>query len=184
MSQNVMHLVDKTSVIVHIGGYGSETKLYKYNVDPDKCYFIDPMFPHTSLSDHHFRMVIGDKDGHEKVYFAENWQNTSIFKNVAQSKKRPKRIPCRTMDTFIEENDIGHIDLLICNAEGAEYRLFCAETADWLLNTDKIAIDLHLGIVEEQEEWIPFIINTLKELHFEVQIKNKGNYLAVFAERK
>jgi Methyltransferase FkbM domain len=62
--------------------------------------------------------------------------------NVAVSDSGEKVVAAITMQTFLETNHIGKVDLLKIDVEGAEEFIFFSNT-DWLIKVNAILIEIH-----------------------------------------
>jgi len=188
MSQKVMQHVGKDDIVIHIGGKGSEGKLYKHDVDPKKVFFVDPLFEGQE-DKNCFGLCISDREGNVPVFVPENgasWQNTSMFRSLAETDAPGIVVRSTTLDRFMEERGLDRIDLLICNSEGGEYRMLSeGAPKDWIGKTRMVAIDFHRGVMEENEEREAMDeAIALLERHYDIEREDRGNYVAVFGRRK
>jgi len=167
----------KEDIIIHLGGAGTERKIYKYDIDLSKIYFIDPLYKETKHPCYKF--AISSKKQKLTFYKALSWQNSSTFEKYPNKISETFQVEAVTLDYFLKMNSISHINYLISNMEGGEYSLF--KNTNWLNKVDCLMIDFHFGTVPNEEKEIQSINNLLNK-NFKTLSYRKNDCLRILGK--
>ncbi len=110
--------------------------------------------------------AIADKEGTITFYFSGNDEAGSIFENISDqfSLLEKRDIPCMTFTQLLVEHNIGTIDLLKIDIEGAELQLLDSITDIQLSQISQIAVEFHDFLDKNQINPILKIKGRLEEL--------------------
>lgn len=106
--------------------------------------------------------AISNKDG--KVKFYHNTNSTAHNLSIPQDEKDFEEVEIVTFDTFMKRNKLTHIDVLKCDPEGEEGKIFASdEFAKWAPKIDVIVGEWHRwGSME-----MPLFANLLKDVGYD-----------------
>lgn len=136
-------------VVVEVGSHiGDGVK--EFYKKTKKVYAIEPNFESYNqlkkICDKAFNFAISGKTGVYKLYkLKKHSRCTSLNGKVRKLKKenaQVDRVTVKSMDDFIEEQNIKHVRLMRFDCYGAEYSIF-EERTDFLKYTDIILITIH-----------------------------------------
>lgn len=107
-------------------------------------------------------VAISNKDEIVKLYHNDN--STAFNLNLEQQGKDYEEVEAITFDTFMKRNKLTHIDLLKCDPEGEEGKIFASdEFKKWAPEIDVIVGEWHYwGNCE-----MPLFANMLRDLGFD-----------------
>jgi len=141
------------SCVIDVGAFLGETskELCKSaGADPKNFFLIEPHPGNFDVLQRNMpgynlhNIAISDHDGEEELFFDLNYTNaTSMWREMPAGKGGAVgsfKVLCKTMDTFVK--DLGCIDLMMVNAEGAEFKLFAGSTR-FLSKVNCLAIHFH-----------------------------------------
>jgi FkbM family methyltransferase len=102
-----------------------------------------------------FGFAVSGTNGPVEFFLADNPQSSSVAAASAGAGSVPVRVEGKMLETFLDEQQIAHVDLLKMDVEGAEKGVF--ETAsDAVLNRiDQITIEFHdfTGAMTAADVW-------------------------------
>lgn len=99
-----------------------------------------------------FPQAVAGKIGEINLSFDANDSFTTsatMFKSMNEEDNSLK-VPCVSLQTVMNENDIQKCDLLKMDCEGAEYDILYNCPVDYLQRIDQIAMEVHRGESENQ----------------------------------
>ncbi len=97
---------------------------------------------------------------------------TSVFKKSQDVKSFP--VKAVKFDTFLEENEINHIDFIKLDCEGAEYEILYDLPKLKFKIIKSLCIETHKG--ENDDQNLIYLNNYLKNVGYKTQILDEGNY--------
>jgi len=182
--------LNKNSVVIDIGAYiGYVSKdLFRYvkGADPKNYYLIEACKKNFSVLEKNcssfrlFNCAISDKTGKQEFYIGDHSgsqgtsQANSLFAEFIGNKKWNKQLTSYevdtfTLDDFLANNNISHVDYLKINCEGGEYKIFDS-SLDFLDITSCINLQIHgkdpVFLTEEMRNKKQWINNMLIERNF------------------
>ena len=177
----------KNPVVIDIGANIGEFSMYcvkknskVYSVEHDKAVFpmlklnVEKFFPNIVP----FNMSISDKTGKQNLYYATLTGSTTIvepiktddfekveLENFSSENKVFGETNGITLDDFIDQNKIDFIDLIKCDAEGAEPEIIKGLRK----NSDRIGY-ITIDTIGERngEDTTDEVVKLLKERNFEI----------------
>lgn len=178
---------DKEDVVVWIGAWPSEKKAYKYpNLDPKKCYYIDPLYEESKVSENGinlFSVAISDREGKEEMFVSKSTQNTSLYRNHAENIENVKTVKAMTLDAFYDKCRLEKVHFLHVNAEGAEFKIINSPTKHWLDKTENVWLEFHKFLEDDWKTQMLVFKKLLKEKGFFVKIWDSGTYEVMTATK-
>ncbi len=162
------------SIVFDVGGYEGDwaaeiAARYKcsiYVFEPVKKFFsgIQDRFK-SNFQVKVFQFGIGAKD--ENLEIAVMDESSSVFRNKSQRHQdiTKQKIMLKSINTFVVENNISHIDLIKINIEGGEYDLLESMISSGLIkNILNVQVQFH-DFVQNAGERMNKIKNKLRETH-------------------
>ena len=174
-------------IIVDIGANIGEFSLYclnknstVYSIEHDKAVFpmlklnVEKYFPNALP----FNLSMSDKTGKQKLYYATLTGSTTIVEPIktndyekielekfSSENKVFDETNGITLDDFIDQNKIDFIDLIKCDAEGAEPEII----KGLIKNSDKVGY-ITIDTIGERngEDTTDEVVDLLKERNFEI----------------
>jgi FkbM family methyltransferase len=183
------HDVEEGDVVVDIGAHvGLFTLLASQKAS--KVFSIEPLeLNHNQLlinkylnNKHNIstsKICISGTDGeielytHEKEYFM-----LSMTKQEAGCTK--VKVPCVTLKTFMEQNNIQNIDFLKMDCEGSEHAIIDACDNETLRKISKVSAECH----DIGERNAKHIVETMRHRGFNVKLVGKMMYAKRTADKK
>ena len=170
--------------IVHVGAFNGELSVRLADSLPkSRVFAIEPCLSsfkklkktienHPNISAHHCCIGAWHQDT-IILYTNTSLQGNSLYKEFTKSKGsklRDEIVYCHTMQSFMDENKIKHVDLLRINCEGGEFKVF-DKGSDWLENINVVAVALHgkaqCFLTEEAVKKKIYIASRLERNHFQ-----------------
>lgn len=149
---------------------GASVGPFTYRIQEQKPSKVFCVEPHVGLyadlvkntaSDNvvHINKAIGNTDGFE---MQNGLFNEASIWTVEESNEKPVRT--MTWKTFVEQNQIEHINFFKIDCEGGEYAIFNEENIDWIKqNVDYITGEWHLTEPKTKEQFRHFRDNILTQ---------------------
>ena len=154
--------INTNSVVVDVGAYnGNVSRMLCKDSggNPSKYYLIEPcpdnfkVLSKRSKGYNLFNIAIASHNGTTNLFIANHGksdgssQGNSIFEGFVRKNAWCKdvnklEIKCVTLDKFLIDNKIEHVDFLKLNCEGGEYAIFSSDL-DFLKRTTHIYLQLH-----------------------------------------
>jgi FkbM family methyltransferase len=116
--------LDENSIVFDLGGYHGDFGNEIYNKYKSKVYIFEPVEDYYKIIKEKFKnnrsievfhYGLSDKDGSFEIFVSESL--SSIYNNVGKK----ENIHLKSITSFINENNITHIDLIKINIEGGEF---------------------------------------------------------------
>jgi FkbM family methyltransferase len=97
------------------------------------------------------QVALGGQDGTARLYL-NRFGDPTLLPSLAETGSGTITVPAETLDTFIAEARLAHVDLLKVDIEGAETSMFSHASEQTLANIDQISVEFHDFINAGQEE--------------------------------
>lgn len=156
----------KASLVVSIEPYPSSYKLLTRNIELNNLKNVIPL-----------NLAVSNFDGKGELYLSSSCVGNSLVSSVHWVTDKTLEVEVRTLDTIIKELELKKIDFIKIDAEGAELEILKGAE-----NTLKITSSLSIASYHYPKE-----AEKLREFlqdRFDVEIKNDGGSLYVYARRK
>lgn len=128
----------------------------------------------------HRSAVTGFVTGQVKLYYAARWSGNSLHPTDHGS----KMVPSTSFEDLILENELGTVDVLFLNCEGAEFDI-CREIEKKNLPVIQISIALHYHLIDKEkmtpEQFLKFV--NLDKLYDIIEVEN-AHECAILLRRK
>jgi FkbM family methyltransferase len=191
----VYYTPKENDVIVDIGtGIGTElvfyndktkskSKIYCIEANPTSCDLVKELCILNDFKNCHiYNIGITNNNGAMWIENNEDYQLNRLNTN-----KHGIEIATKTLDQFVKENGVTHIDFLKVNIEGAELQMIEGMTNSIHL-IKNIAVSCHDFLFDAPDQPIrKKMIEFLKEHNFDVTLRNTNNVVLnswVFGTRK
>lgn len=111
-----------------------------FAVEPNPLISIDP-----DVDKHTDRWAIIDHDGLTPFFISHNPQSGSVSDQMAENYGIEKQLEVRgiTLQSFLEEKKLSHVDLLKMDVEGAEIPILSQTDDDTLQKVDQLSVEFH-----------------------------------------
>lgn len=163
-------------IIFDVGGYKgdyvsvsdklfSDSTIYTFEPIPALATILRETF-NTSSTIHVQEIALSNTDGEQPIYFSKmNDGCSSLSERVAAggTEALPIMVKVKTLDTFCEENNISHINVLKMDVEGGEFDILMG-AKKILLNTD--VIQFEFGCIYSRHFFQDFWVLLKEEFNF------------------
>lgn len=146
--------INKDMIFLDIGSYiGQYALLAAHNAPQGKIFAFEPNHETAqrlkdNINRNHFSNIevitkaVGDYDGYSKFYIPQQPFNSSIAAEHAISKNKVM-VPITRLDTFYEEQNLTHVDIIKIDVEGAEDSVISGASS--LIASTKPMIIIEIG---------------------------------------
>ncbi|WP_025743579.1 FkbM family methyltransferase [Aquimarina pacifica] len=176
-----MYVPKKGDVIVDIGaGIGTEAlffnektenegKIYAIEASKNSCQKLTQLCEKNNLKNFkNFNLAITNSN--QKVWIEETEDYQKDFINTS---KKGLPVDGVTIDHFVEQNGINHIDFIKVNIEGAELQMI-EGMKNTIKITKNIAISCHDFLFDNKTQIKENVVQFLEEHNFDVSLNNTG----------
>jgi FkbM family methyltransferase len=116
---------------------------------------------------HTFNFAIGDKNSEIEFLIGKksNWSKVKDENDIIKSEDKIIKVPVKTLDSFVKDNEIEKIDLLRMDVEGYENNIINGATEVLIKFKPKIMVEIHKSIMGKKNT--REILKKLKTLNYE-----------------
>lgn len=143
--------IDENAIVVDLGANVGSFAREMTNLYQCRCYAVEalPQYCDEIVENEFvkkFNIAISDKNGPISIHVSANREANSIDKSIAEDwgyDGTAATCDGMTLETFLDKNDITHVDLLKIDIEGAERHLFESTSDGTLARIKQITIEFH-----------------------------------------